>query len=1209
MNISELKKELKRLKREQSDAYSELVKTAQLRFKWARLACKLTQEKLAAKLKVNRGTIIKSESMNRGDLESGRVETFVNNYIRHFSKEYDTDWEEFLTITQSQDWKELSFQILITTNKNIDLVKSLISERDERQPQYTETERKGVDKLSSEPRQIFQQVFSPLSTIFHKKRDFFPSEKLFKKDLIFFTRPEHEYINKIKKHFQKKNGENIFLVIGSVATGKTVMAIYIAEKLKEKGYQTLYYKLNAKTSYDRLHSSIVAHLSTNTLFIIDDCHINIEIASEIYDQFNQNNDFYCLLCTRPVPKYVRRLSSLDYQDIFSDLAKKGRVFELNTVDVNTKMFGIIEKYKQHLEIEKRFNPIIGDKNQIIENVKRNYLMLYFYLSFWKVNKPLDKLNETLILEKIYKRYINNATNEPYKDLILKYAALYQYEIEFEPAKKDEEKAKELVNPIAILERDEDTDYYSFYHPNFARLLLESFANRDKFRRQYKNGIEEFTLEQLKSYFADFEKYPYNLQEVFFNLHQNNEINLLCTLLQDPYIKIQVINFFLYESKDAFSLIRFLSLVNNVMPEEAKMYCESLIFENVEIKNIFVTGLNPIYTFARALNLLNSIDDKYPILLTNMFELAELKQFVLSSSFERISQSLHQLVKNEVTEQTTKTLLKNIEVEQLSEKAKDASLPQTGDALNHFNNIDLAKAHKIFENIDSTDLAAKAKKASFAQICNALNYLSNLDRDKALEILDNIGLTSLAEKAKEVDFAQIGNALSDLKNLNDAKAQEIFDSIELADLVEKAKEMNLAQVGNILGDLKNIDEAKAQEIFKTIELADLAEKTKKISFIHIGEALSALKNLDEVKAQKIFEIISLADLTEKAKMASFAHISKTLRILKNFDEAKAQEIFENIELADLTEKAKEMSFTQIGNVLSDLKNLDMAKTQDIFGTIDSADLAKKSKKASFAQVGNTLYHLSNLNKVKAQEICENIEIADLTKKAKEMSLTQIGNALRDLKNIDEAKAQKILKSISITDLVKKTKKGSFDQIGNALRDLNKIDEDKVKKIYKSISVAELTRKAKKASFAQIGNKLYFLGMLDMVKAQKIFENIGLVDLVKIAKKASFAHIGNALSDLINIDEAKAQKIFANIDLVDLTKKAKEATFPQVGKTLVELRNLDMVKARNILDNIALTDLVEKAKKASFSQVGHSLRNLKIIDEAKAQKIFKIMQGAE
>ena len=81
MNLDELKRELNRLRRHKKEKYSELIQAAQKRFKWAREACDLTQEKLADKLFVERGTIVKSESMGRGDLESGGVKTFISNYL------------------------------------------------------------------------------------------------------------------------------------------------------------------------------------------------------------------------------------------------------------------------------------------------------------------------------------------------------------------------------------------------------------------------------------------------------------------------------------------------------------------------------------------------------------------------------------------------------------------------------------------------------------------------------------------------------------------------------------------------------------------------------------------------------------------------------------------------------------------------------------------------------------------------------------------------------------------------------------------------------------------------------------------------------------------------------------------------------------------------------------------------------------------------
>jgi len=135
MNINELIKDLKRLKKEDKVKYTELIQTAQKRFKWARDACNLSQEKLAKKLLLDRGTIIKSENKESGQLEAGRVEIFVNNYLLKFSKLYCTDWREFLTICQSQDWeKKHRFKTMILINKEPGFAGNFLVEKSKSSP-------------------------------------------------------------------------------------------------------------------------------------------------------------------------------------------------------------------------------------------------------------------------------------------------------------------------------------------------------------------------------------------------------------------------------------------------------------------------------------------------------------------------------------------------------------------------------------------------------------------------------------------------------------------------------------------------------------------------------------------------------------------------------------------------------------------------------------------------------------------------------------------------------------------------------------------------------------------------------------------------------------------------------------------------------------------------------------------------------------------
>ena len=937
MDIYELKKELERLQREQRDTYSQLVQTAKLRFKWARLACNLTQVKLAAILKLHRSTIGKSENIRRGDLESGGVKTFVNNFLLKFSRYYKTNWCEFLPISQSEEWNKTKFQAMVFSNKPSKLAEQLLSKKSKNQLSLRDPKTVIENIDDSRFRPSFPPLFMQLDRLFSKKREFFPSKKLFDNDLLYFTRHEQINIDNIVKLFLNQKDENIFLLIGSIASGKTVMAIQIARCLEIKKFRIFYHKLNTKSDFDKLYLSFLDLANRKTLFIIDDCHLNLDVSSEILNCIDQLKDLNCLICSRPVPAYARRRSNFDYQDIFSYLAEKDNVFSLNTVDAAKKMNGIIEKYKKYLEKENGYTPILGDLNQIIEKAKGNYLMLYFYLSFWKSNKSLDELDETRILKKMYERYLGNETNEPYQDLILKYAALYQYEIEFEPAKKDEDKTKELVNPIAILERNEDSDYYSFYHPDFARLLLESFVTRDKFKRQYKKGINEFTLEQLKTYFSDFEKYPFNLQEVFFNLFQNNGIELFRQLLRDPVIKKQSIDFFLSESKDALSLIKFISLINNVMPDHARMFCRSLIFENIEIKNLFINTFNPIHTFASALILLLSLDDTYPTLCLNLFETVELRQIILTSSFEKIGGSLYQLSSNAVTEQAANTFLSYISVEVLSDKAIEANLAQTAHTLSALRKLNKNKAKKIFKNISNTDLVEKVKHADLNQTGSSLGYFRRLYKSKTKVVFKQLSISDLVQKAKKADFSHTGTALSTFRKLNETKAQEIFEKISITDLNKKAKEATFTQIGQALGDFRKLNETKAKDIFKEISTVDLVQKAKKAGLTQTGQALGDFRKLDDTKAKDIFKEISSSDLVQKAKKASLDEINQALSHFKNLDEVKTQKIFKKIPTIDLKKKAKTANFAQTIQALSNFRNLDEAKAQKIFKNIELDDL--------------------------------------------------------------------------------------------------------------------------------------------------------------------------------------------------------------------------------------------------------------------------------
>jgi len=606
------------------------------------------------------------------------------------------------------------------------------------------------------------KTFIPLASFLGRSREFFPSKHLFEKDLIFFTESELKQIEEIQRIFRRQNTNNIFLLHGNPASGKTVMGIYIATQLEKHGFTVFYHKLTAKTDFDKIQADFAKFAGIKNLFVIDDCHLNLEVASEIFYRFEQIPNLNCLLCTRIVPQNMRRVPEFDYLDIFEELEKENKSFQLDTTDVFIKMSGIINKYKRYNEKVNRCAFRIGNRKQIIAKAKHNYLMLYFYLCFWQADEPLAELDEERVLSKMYQRYLGNAKYEPYQSLILKFAALFQFEIEFEPSEQNKAKTNELVVPIALLERNEE-DYYSFYHADFARLLLGAYATRPKFKREFRNDLQKFTIEQFKDYFTDFKKFPSNLDEMFYNLSKNNGIEVFRALLQNDVIKSQAVAFFLNRARFAYELIRFLNLIDHIAPEHTGFFCEALIFENSELKALFENNRNPISALVAVYRLFSSMNDHAAILrFQNVFEAEEQRRIVLNSDFIAIGQSLSALNKHK-TKPAAKKLLALITVEELTLKAQQKSFGVVVQALNQLKNIDLAKARQIFADIDSELLAEKARQVTFRAMGYALNQLKNIDLAKARQIFADMDSELLAEKVRQATFDAVGKALNKLKN--------------------------------------------------------------------------------------------------------------------------------------------------------------------------------------------------------------------------------------------------------------------------------------------------------------------------------------------------------------------------------------------------------------------------------------------------------------
>ena len=727
-------------------------------------------------------------------------------------------------------------------------------------------------------------VFRSLQSVLNRSHEFYPNNELFDEDLVYFPGKEHQAMRDMQECLTAGTEERMFLLYGDPASGKTVMGIAVGKALEKDGYECLYHKLTDESDIDDLWSEILPNGEKDVLFIIDDCHLNIETVNRLYTRYENIPHAACLLISRFLPKNIRTTDEY-LPDIFEKL--KDRSYKMDVEQdkqVEDKMSGIISKRKAFYQRTKNKEFIVGDVQRVLKNVRRNYLTLYFYLSFWTDTQSLDQLDESKVLQKVYSRYLDIKANKPHRDVFLKYAALYQYEIQFRPIPGDEDSI-EALSGHGILEYNPDTELYRFYHSDFAKLLLKSYSIRSVFKEKYTT-LEEFTTVQLKTYINGFRTYPPNLAELYNNLVVNAGIPVFRTLLKDAEVKDKTTA--LYQIIEPLYLLpRFLFWVKDHANDEFDSFLEELIINNPSIKNLFLNGKETFFPFCRILKMLKNSNPGYYYTFLEMFNTDERELILLNTPLHRVGNSLSTLGKSDMS--TAKFLLNDVTVNELLKKAYQLEFHKLGKALSDLKNVNPEKTKEILDAINIDLLLPKAQEVSFERLGNSLNELNNINPEKAKEIFDAINIYHLAAKAQEVSFERLGHALIELKNVNPEKAKEIFDEINIDHLAAKAQEVSFDRLGHALSNLKNVNPGKAKEIFDKIEPGFLLDKAQEVDFKRFASALYELKKIDIEKCGEILRNIDPHTLIHKIQQEEYHIFLQLIPAVARIDAAATKQL--------------------------------------------------------------------------------------------------------------------------------------------------------------------------------------------------------------------------------------------------------------------------------------------------------------------------------
>ena len=710
---------------------------------------------------------------------------------------------------------------------------------------------------------------------------------IFENDLAYFTPEEIESHHLIVDHIQEYRSA---LLLGYPATGKSFAVVDIAEKLALKGYRTYYFSFKKLQYWPEIWSEIKNHADPQTVFVLDDIHLQPETAGTTLNRLRHDEKLNVLFVSREV--YKNR-NFADTINIYTEL--KSTTVRTEQPSIDKKVKGIVQLYQSHFQKANQASYPIGDITKITQKVHRNLIVLNAYLRLWEKfpRLTLGELQEKDLYEDIYSTYFEQPNiDEDIRVPLLQYLCLYYFEVEFYRNPSEKEATKILIEKGIITK--EEQDLYSIYHGEYALLLLKAyrFVQKRQFKRLGDNW-EDFFVNQIKTYILGFKDrssfpYPENLLEILVAIPRLTrevyggikDANIIFKkLIESPEIQPLLIEC-CEEEEDEQNIAYFLFSITRNAPHLLELFYKT--FGEKVFDSAYAIG-----TYAHTYQVLAPLKQ---LAWLEDYCKPNISKILKSSSLNKIGSSLSSLAKFFPKE--ARFLLQSISINELVAKTQDARINDIGNALNELKNIDVAKTRAVYESIKVEVLREKMASARIHGIGKALNELKNIDFSKTQSVYAEIEVKVLREKIANARIHEIGQALNQLKNIDVAKTRAVYESLEVEVLREKIANARIHDIGKALNELKNIGVAKTRAVYESLEVEVLREKIANARIHDIGEALNELKNIGVAKTQSIYAGIEEEVLRKKITNARINDISKAFNELGGINLEKTITLCEN-----------------------------------------------------------------------------------------------------------------------------------------------------------------------------------------------------------------------------------------------------------------------------------------------------------------------------
>jgi hypothetical protein len=781
----------------------------------------------------------------------------------------------------------------------------------------------------------FNNCFILLQDKFKKRNAFVPS--LENINYFFFSNSDIEIINKIKDGTALKIPQS-YILEGPPSSGKTTIIIKLLNELPNL-FQHFYISLNQDYNIDSIRRDLRYIQNFNAIIYIDDCHLNNNLACDIYNCCCNNPNLTIVLLYREIGE-VEKLSD-NGDNLFKDTVSQ--VFRIDPFgNQDEKIKALIENRKKIIIERTGIEAKVGNIDVIKKTINRNLLKLSLLLDEWErePNFILENLNDNELNKFLFKRFLNTKYTKEEIIFLQTYTAVNTFEIAFRILDNTNLESQLLID--ALVNKTKINEY-EFFHSSFSNLLMLSIlSNNSNFDLEYPNGLLQFYETTFKQYFKllsekSAQKYPDKIPFTLTKLIANRQFELYKFLVKDSEIKEHIINYFKHVTNlEQYSI--FFKQISTSCSNQFEFYYNKLINES-KVKQLVNLRFRDINDLRLILIILRK--KSYPQFENTIYKLSilERRKILFSSRLNNIINSLNYIF--DFDKKLVNFLIENFSVLDwlaLMNKNTFSVVIKSLFFLRKIKDSEFIK--QIARELDKEKVISNSKFDSIEQLAKSIKELANINKDLAIDFASLISENEIIEKIKSEPIRKVSKCLKELLEFKPVEVYKIVDNFNDNDLIAEFKKNNLSIIGKSLSDFFDINNNRIKKLVVKQEFQNLLLANLNIEDDagKVAKLIADLKKIEPKSAQSFLSKITFEKikvLVENASLQKIGEFIYNIFRTEGFSNLGV-DIFLSIPSNIIASKAIDTKFgiTNYDTPFSQLGNVNRDKAIEILELIDN-----------------------------------------------------------------------------------------------------------------------------------------------------------------------------------------------------------------------------------------------------------------------------------